>query len=323
MAQGRIYIIMNRVNYRHIISEAWEFTKKSKQLMWWYTFVPAIVTTLVGILYLIYQFFAFKRSPLFDNAEKSFLTEVLGTTYSFFSKNSEMLIPSIIVIAIILICYALLPTLFQGALIQTTAKRHEGHNVSLGQGISYGLMSFLPLLEYHLAIKTFSIFSILTESGFILRNLGWGAATTLLPIFIIVAVIGFILSLLFTYSEFFIVLKRKSVLHAMGRSAKLVILSWQHTFLIGILMLLIGVRIIINIAAVLLVPALLFLSAGLIATVTLSTIGIGIGMIISVIGLFVASYFTGILNVFANTVWTFTFLSLMQQPHIKEIMGEE
>lgn len=314
--------IMEEMNYRHIIAEAWEFTKDNKRLMWWYAFAPAVVTTLVGVLYVVYQFFAFKRSPLFDNAEHSFLTDVISTTVNFFSAHGEMVIPSIIVMVIVLICYALLPTLCQGALIQIIARSRDGNHVPASHGISYGLIAFLPLLEYHLAIKTFSIFSILTEAGFVLRNLGPGAIAALLPILIVALVIGFLLSLVFTYSEYFIVLKRKPVLASMGRSTKLVVLSWQHTFLIGILMLIIGVRILINIAAVLFVPAILFFTAGFVATTTLTTLGITIGIIVSAIGLFIASYFTGILNVFANTVWTFTFLSLIEQPHVKEVMNE-
>ena len=154
-----------------------------------------------------------------------------------------------------------------------------------------------------------------------MRNLGPGAFETLLPVFIAALVIGFILMLLFTYSEFFIVLDRKPVLAAMGRSAKLVILSWQHTFLIAILMLIIGLRIIINIIAVLLVPALMLFSAGFLASATLTNIGIYIGIALSFVALFVASYFTGILNVFANAVWTFTFLELMQEKTTQEVMS--
>ena len=161
-----------------------------------------------------------------------------------------------------------------------------------------------------------------TEAGFAARNLGTGAMNFLLPIFILAAIIGLVLTLLFTYSEFFIVLEKKSVLRAMGRSAKLVILSWKHTFLIVILMAIIGLRIIINILAVLLVPALIFLAAGLLATLALAKIGILIGVIFGLVGLFVASYFTGILHVFAAAVWTFTFLELMEEPRTQEAMGK-
>lgn len=310
------------MNSRHVIANAWQFTRENPKLMWWYSFIPSLLTTLIGILYLFYQFFSFKRSPLFDDAEKSFLTEIIGMTLGFLGKHGNLLVPAIITVAIILLLYALLPTLAQGALIQTIAKKRSGETLSIGRGLSLGLLAFLPLLEYHLLVKSFSIISLFTEAAFVLRNLGPGALKTLLPVFIMAVIIGLILTLLFTYSEFFIVLDKKPVLKAMGRSAKLVVLSWQHTLLIAILMLIIALRIIINILAVLLVPALLFFSAGFLATVTLTKIGIAIGVAVSLIGLFVATYFTGILNLFANTVWTFTFLELVSEKETKEVMAE-
>ena len=310
------------MNSRHIIAEAWDFTRNNKKLMWWYSFLPSLLTTLIGILYLTYQYFSFKRSPLFENAPHSFLTEVITATLGFLNQHGGWWIPSIITVIVILILYALLPTLLQGALIQIIARKRKGEDVQRGEGLSLGLLVFLPLLEYHLAVKSFSIISLFTEAGFILRNLGPGAIAILLPVFIAAVIIGLILTLLFTYSEFFIVLDKRPVLRAMGRSAKLVVLSWQHTFLIAILMLIIGLRVIINIVAVMLVPALLFFAAGLLATFTLTTVGIAIGIVLSLIGLFVASYFTGILNVFANAVWTFTYLELMHQKNTHEFFSE-
>lgn len=310
------------MNAKHIIAEAWYFTRDNKKLMWWFAFVPALLGTLVGILYMLYQFFSFKRSPLFDDAEKSFLSEVLTAVFDFMSNHSNLWLPAIIIVIIVGILYLLLPTLTQGSLIQMISRMRKGEHIKISRGISLGFLVFLPLFEYHLLLKSFSIISLLTEAAFVLRNLGPGAMETLLPVFILAIIIGIILMLLFTYSEFFVVLDKKNVLRSMGRSAKLVILSWQHTFLIAILMLLIGIRILINIFAVLLVPTLLILSAGFLATISMTTLGIIIGTIISIIGLFVASYFSGILHVFSTAVWTFTFLELMEEKQTMEFMGE-
>lgn len=310
------------MNSRQIIADAWHFTGENKKLMWWYAFVPAVLGTLIGILYLTYQFFAFKKSKIFDNAEHGFLTDVLTAIVNFFKNNGDLLVPAIIVAVIVLVLYLLLPTLCQGGLMQIIAKKYKGEHVRTSAGISLGLLSFLPLLEYNLLIKSFSLFSLLTEAAFIWRNLGTGPFEALLPIFIIAAIVFLVLTLVFTYSEFFLVLDRVSVLRSMGRSAKLVILSWQHTFLIGILMLIISLRVIINIIAVLLVPALLFISGGILATIALpASIGYMIAIIISAAGLLIASYFSAIISVFATAVWTFTFVELMHEKDTKELMG--
>ncbi len=308
------------MNSKQIIADAWEFTRENKRIMWWYSFLPSLINTLVGIIYMTYQFFAFKRSPLFDNADQSFLVEMFGSVYNFLNKHQSLWIPTIVTVVVVLVLYTLLPTLCQGAIIKLTAKKRAGEHPGIAIGMSYGLLAFLPLLEYHLLIKTFSLFSVFTEAGFIARNLGAGFFNVLIPIFILLLVVGFFLNLLFTYSEFFIVLEKKPVLTAMGQSAKLVVSSWKHTFIIGLLMLIIGLRVIINIIAVMLVPALLFLSAGIFATITLKTMGIVISGVLSVLGLYLAAYMSGILNIFANAVWTFTFMSLREEKDIKEII---
>lgn len=307
-------------DYRQTIHDAWIFTRENKKLMLWFSFLPSLLTTLVGIFYLAYQFMAFKRSPLFENAEQSFLHEFINLLVNFFKDHESLLIPAVIATAIVVVFYLLLPTFCQGGLIQIIARKRKGEKVRTIEGISFGLLAFLPLFEYHLLIKGFSLFGVLTETGFAIRNLGPNSIKLLLPIFGIIAIIGIVLALLFTYTEFFIVIERKKVLQSMGKSCALVILSWQHTFLLGILMLIIGLRVILNLVAILLVPALIIFSAGFLATITLAKIGIAIGIVIGVVALIFAAYFNGILNMFANTVWTFTFLELRKQKRTQEML---
>lgn len=288
--------------------------------MWWYAFLPSLLATVVGIISITYQFFAFKRSPLFDDAPKSFLMEVIETGGSFFSQHQSWIFPSIIGALVIGAVYLLLPTICQGALIQLSARMRSGQHAAVAKGISLGLIVFLPLFAYHLIVNTFSFLFLFKMGGLFIRNLP-SALELLMPVIIFLLIVGFILSLLFTYSEFFIVLEKKPVLASMGLSAKLVIMSWQHTFLIGILMAIIGVRVVINVVAVMLVPALLFFSAGLLATITHTAVGFIIGGALSAVALFFASYVNGILNVFANSVWTFTFMELRQKKEIAEVVA--
>lgn len=321
MHSGTIFDVeLGEFSYRNIIRDAWTFTRENKRLMMWYSFLPSLLTTLVGILYLSYQFFAFKRSALFENAEESFLHELSRRILEFFTDHKPFILPAIIVTVVVVVLYLLLPTLCQGGLIRIIARMRKHEHVRIIDGVSFGILVFLPLLEYHLAIRSFSVFAVLTEGSFVIRNLGADGLRLLMPFFIIFSIVALILSLLFTYSEFFIVLEKKGVLSSIGNSCKLVILNWQHTFLIGILMLIIGLRVIINVIAILLVPALVILSAGLIATVTLAAIGIIIAGLIGLIALLFASYFNAILNMFANTVWTFTFLALREEKRTEEFI---
>lgn len=291
--------------------------------MWWYAFVPAILSTLISVSYILYQYFAFKYSPLFEGKKHSFLYEITNNTYQFLKTNNEYMIPALLGLLALTLLYLFLPTLCQGALIQLLSHARQGKPMPAIEGVSMGIISFLPLFEYNLIIRTFSLFAIATEAAFVLRNLGPGALGTLLPFFLLAGIITFALTLLFTYSEFFIVLKRQNFVKSMVHSAKLVIVSWQHTFIIGILMILIGIRVIINILVVLIVPLLLFISLGVFAAFALAqNIALILGIILTIAALLVASYFSAIIHVFSNAVWTFTFLSLIESDRAKEFLTD-
>ncbi len=304
------------MHYRQIIVESWKYTQSNKKLIIWFGFVSSLLTTTVGVGYLAYQFFAFKNSYLFTKDEHSFLGEVVGFIVDFAKTHLSWTVPMIVLTAIFAVSYFLYPTLAKAGAIQTIARNKNGQKAGVGTGLKYGMMSFLPLLEYHILIKAFAFFSILTEMFFALRNLQPGIFKILLPIFIILIVLGFILTLLFTYADFYIVIDHEPVFTSMKKSAKLVIMNWKHTFLISILMIIIGLRIVIQVIMVFLIPALIVLITGYLATVTLPVTGLIVGGAVGIVTLVLAAYLNGIVDIFSYTVWTYTFLDITQ---IKEI----
>lgn len=304
------------MSYKHIIQEAWLYTQQNKKLIYWYGFFPSIFTTAVGVMYLTYQFFAFKKSELFERSAHSFLSDVISFIFNYLNTHADQRIPLIIAAAIVGIIYMLLPTLTQAAAIQIIARHRNGQDVGVSDGIKYGLMSYLPLFEYHTFIKTFGLFSILFEAAFVLRNLGMEIFQALLPIFIIFMVIGFILTLLFTYADLYIIIDGEGVMSAVVKSAKIVILHWQKTFLISALMLIIGARIILQIILLILVPGLVLIATAYFATVSLAQIGIIVGLVLAIVALFFAAYLGGVVDVFSYAVWTYTFLELTSEKEL-------
>ena len=103
---------------------------------------------------------------------------------------------------------------------------------------------------------------------------------------------------------------------SVGSSIKLVILNWTHTFLVTVLMLIIGVRIIIQLIIVLAIPAIILFFGGYLATTMLAGAGYVVAAILGFIALVFATYLSGIIEVFSNTVWTFTFLELTESGEI-------
>jgi len=296
------------MNYKERIFEAWQFTQSNKKMIRWYAFLPALLSTIVGIGYVTYQILAFKSSPLFDNASQSFAYTLVSTILNFIRNNFELTIPIIIIGIILTLLYFLLPVLLEASMIQVITRRRHGQKISLPEGIKYGILGFLPLLEYFLLMGTFSFISISTEAAFILRNLGPDVFKTLLPIIGIIIGVSFILHILFTFAQYYIIIDEIGVTNSIIKSCTLVILNLQQTFMLVILMLIIAVRILIQIILVIIIPALVVVGLAYYASVSLPEYGLIILSVLSGLFLLFASYLAAVVHVFSVAVWTYTFL---------------
>jgi len=308
------------INYKQIVAEAWQFTQENRKLVIWYGALPAFFGTVVGIGYLIYQYYAFLSSQLFQNWNKSFTYLVFATILDFLQAHRGIILPLLIAAVILVVCYFFIPVIFEGGLIQLVARRRNGQNIPARKGISFGLMYFLPLFEYTLffqIVSGTSVFSVLFTS---LRNFGWQVFPLVMPIFIVAAVAVFLVAIFLTYSEFYIVIDEEKVFTSIAKSFNLVVRNLEETLLLTILMLLIGVRIIIQLFFVLLIPVVVVGVVYLMALANLPNWGLVIGGTLGIAGLLTASYLNGIIHVFSISVWTFTFLQLTTEikPHARD-----
>jgi len=216
-----------------------------------------------------------------------------------------------------LIINFLFPTWAKAGAIQAIARRKNGQPSSVGIGFKNGILSLLPLIEYHILVKTFSFFSIIFEMSLVYRNFGETFIFKMLfPVLIIFLFVSLLLTLLFTFADFFIVVDGEGVFDSMKKSGKLVIQHLKHTFLITMLMVLIGLRIVVQAIIVFLIPSLIILISGYIATISLPITGFITGLILGVITLLLAAYVNGIVDVFSYTVWTYTFLELSSEEEV-------
>lgn len=311
------------INSRSVIKEAWRFTLQNKRLVFWYGLIPSIFSILGGIAIWGYQFFALKRSPLWEDAETSFLYELLRRIFDLADRYSDMLAPGIVGVIIFAIGYFLLPTLLQGGLIQLIARIRNGQEVKLIDGLGYGFLVFLPLIEYNALTGTLSWSGMFVEATFVLRNFGTEVFRLIVPVFIVATVVGFVMAFLFTYTQFYLVIDRKGVFAAIGNSVRLVVLHWQQTLLMLILMLLIGVRIVVNVLFVLAVPIVIVALAEYFFSLAMVKVAIVVGSALGLVALYFSAWFSGILEVFSNAVWTFTFLELTSEKELpkRELEG--
>lgn len=298
------------MNYRAIIKEAWSITQENKKVIWWFAFIPAVISSLVSILYMAYQFAAFWTSEYFREDAEASITEIgFGVARDLFEYSPGLFVFLLVIAAIVGLAYLFLPVFTQGALIQLMAHLRKGIDVSIPQGLSFGFNRFLQLFEYSAFIKTFSFIAIASYGAFFLRSLGPNGFMLLGMALGFALIVGIFLTLLFTYAEFYIVIDKEGVFPSIIKSSSLVVQQWHHTLFMFMLMLIISLRIIFNIVVALLVP-LLVMGPILLFASSFKLLGIIIGALIGLVALYAASYFMGVFNVFATGVWTFTFLEL-------------
>lgn len=301
--------------YKRIIQEAWQFTQAHKRLVKWYAFFPAILTTVAGIVFIVYQYMSFVTSDvLFEEHRESFLYRIMSVYAGLFDTSTKLGVTVTILLVIAVIMYLFIPVFCQGALIQLIARHRNGEIVKVRNGVSHGLLNFLPLFEYSVILRSFTLTSIFGEGAFILRNFGWGWFEALIVPLILMVCVSLLLTLFFTYSEYFMVIDKKKVFSSMKASTLLVIKHWQHTFLILILMVIIGLRILVNVLIVLIIPGVII---GIVAIFVYSTalmkLGVIVGGLVGLFALYAASYFNAILDVWAKTIWVYLFLELTTQ----------
>jgi hypothetical protein len=304
------------MNYRQIIGEAWGFTQENKKLIVGYAFVPSLLGTVVGAGYLIYQFYSFKSSPLFENWSESFSTVALKEIFDILRQNIGSGVLLTVVAIILALMYFFLPPITDGAMIQLIARKKSGQDVRMRDGLKYGLNYFLPLFSYSLANRTFNIISIFWEAAFVLRNLGPDTFEALLPVLIPLIIISLLFMFMFTFSEYYIVIDDNHMGQSMAKSSVLVFKHWGKAFMVSLLMFIIGIRILLQVVFVLLVPLAVLLGFFYFAASTLPDIGIWIGGGLGIAALLFASYLGAIVHVFTTTVWVFSFLDLTTTPEI-------
>ncbi len=313
------------MNYRQIIGEAWAFTQENKKMIVWYAFIPSILTTIVGVLYLLYQFYALKSSVLFENWSESFSVLAVKAVLNVVKDHVDSFVPLFIALAVLALMYFFLPPLSDGAMIQLIARKKNGQDIRIKDGLRYGFMSFLPLFEYSLIARSFDIVVLVFEAVFVLRNLGVGVFELLLPVVIVGLIVSLIFTLIFVFTQYYIVIDGNHIKESMAKSAVLVIKHWDTAIMVSILMIVIALRILLQIVFVLLVPVGIMIFLYFIAASSIPLAGLIIGGIITFIALIFASYMGAIVHVFTSSVWVFTFLQLTNTPetHAREKAEEK
>jgi hypothetical protein len=305
---------------RDIVRKAWQITQVHLKKLIWYGAVPAFFGVIVSSVYLAYQYNAFKTSPVLSGATEHDVLGTAKTLWGVVSSHATLSIVLLVVSIFFFVGYVIIPPMFRGALINAVMriKNYEPIEGSMEAGVRH----FFPMFEFALLVGAFSITTLFTESSFILRWWGENVFFIALPILLFIAMVGFIISFLFTYAEYYIILEDKGLLKSIMDSAILVISNLRKTFLIFVLIILISARIIVNVVLILIIPMLVVIFGSYFSSLFWGVIGFILIGIIGLAILCVSSYLFGLFHVFTTSVWVLTFSYLARKGH-PEIRDED
>ncbi|OGC81989.1 MAG: hypothetical protein A2788_01540 [Candidatus Abawacabacteria bacterium RIFCSPHIGHO2_01_FULL_46_8] len=291
---------------RGIVREAWQITAKNRVL---HTFgvIAATLTLLVGLVYML-----FRIEYFFPHLVPGLSFFSLENLFYYLTYYPSLTLAFLGLAAIVFLAYLTLPVWCEAALIATIARIREGQakDYSFGRASSFGLQSFLPLFEFEALTVVFDITRSFTILLLIWRYFGPTLLWQSTPLIIFILLVIFLISIALIYSRYNIVLHHGEVFKSIIKSLTLVTFYLGETMILLALVLLIGIRTIINFVLVFAVPvgfvALLSYLVQSLALWLSLLIAIGVGLVVFIFVVRIAAA----LQIFVTAVWTIAFLEL-------------
>ena len=295
------------MSHVEIFKKAWELAtlRKYKKLLW-YGFVPAFFTTVLSSVSYSFRGYQYWLELVEGGDIKMTILSFFQGTWAFLTANPTLLIALILIGILFAACYMLLPVFCHGGLVRLILDILQQKDIKYRVGFVYGSKYFLPLFEYKTLFQPFrTTWPIITYSAIHIFS------PELLPIMIyplaIWLVISLIASVLFVFSEYFIVLEDMPILAAIGKSISTVFLNLEQVLYIILLLLLIGGRVILNTLIIFGIPALIVIVAGFFASSVVATIAMVAAVALGLILLGVLCYINAIITVFITAAWELIF----------------
>lgn len=295
---------------RDIIAEAWHITITERQLRMW-GFLRTFFVLLLDLKLFGYQMY-FLYSHISGHE-----VGLLDDWILLYEHAPMWLFVTVLVLFFLLLFIELfLPSLCDGAIIGLAAKARNKEKME--GGFILGLYNYFPILTLHEVFVFSGVSIFITASSLILRYTE-GLKFPLLIIAVILWIISSILRFFASFSEEGVVINKLGVFEAAGRSIKLTVSYLGHVVFLFLLMVVIGIRVIINAVVIVLLPSILF-SLGTVLTWFLAPgIAWGIIAVIGLIMVFVLAYGLTYLNVFRQTVWTIMYMEMNKQKDLDAI----
>ncbi|MBI3332234.1 hypothetical protein HYZ99_04770 [Candidatus Peregrinibacteria bacterium] len=297
---------------REIIAAAWAITTKEKSLRRW-AFTSSFLETLLSVKLLSYQLY-FVYEYLYRGGEAGFF----DIEMALYNRLPFWLFLTIITIFILMVVIELfMPHLCLGAIIGLAAKSYRKEEVK--GGLVLGLYNFFPIFAIHEFLILSSLATVITAISLIIRYIDPALKAWSIGAVIFLFFVANTLKFFFSFAEEAVVIRKQGIFEAIGKSFKLIVSHLSHIMFLLILLFVITLRIIFNVAVVIVVPALV-IGIAFLLTMFLPTVwSYGIAAVLGVILIFIASYFFAYLHAFKQTVWTLTYMELSSRKELDVI----
>ncbi|UPA22333.1 hypothetical protein K8942_04765 [Candidatus Peribacteria bacterium] len=298
---------------REIIAEAWAITTKERPIRRW-AFTSSFFETLLDVKLLVYQvYFAYEH--FYGSGDAGFFDiEIL----IYQSLPFGVFLAFMIFFILLIVVEIFLPHLCTGAIIGLAAKSYRKEDVK--GGLVLGLYNFFAIFGIHEFLVLAGVSTVVTASSLILRYVEAPLSYWSISILLFFFVLSNVLRFFFSFANQAAVLQKMNIFEAMGKSFKLIVSHLSHVMFLLLLLFVITIRIVLNIAMLILIPGIIvaigYLLALFISPIVSYTIAgiVGVGLVIA------ASYFFAYLQAFKHTVWTITYLELIKQKDLDEIL---
>lgn len=298
---------------REIIAAAWSITTKEGSVRRW-AFTSSLFETLLSVKLLVYQAY-FGYEHFFGSGNAGFF-DIEVAMYE--AMPFGIFLTIMILFVLLLVVELFIPHLCTGSIIGLAAKSYRKEEVK--GGLVLGIYNFFPIFGIHEFLVLSSASMTVTVTSLILRYVEGGLKWWSIGLLLILFATSNVLRFFFSFANQAVVIQRINIFEAMGKSFKLIVSHIGHIMFLLLLLFVISVRVALNVAMVILIPAIVVTIGYLLTLIVSPVLSYTIAGIVGVALVIGASYFFAYLHAFKHTVWTITYLELIKKGELDVIL---
>ena len=206
--------------------------------------ITTFVHSLLFILYSLYVAFSLTA----ETRDPDGLMSLLSSYLDILAPSSEAIVVYVLIAIVLLICYALLPPIWDAAMIDYIDTSQKSTTLSFGKWFT----KFVPMFEYN---GTIAFMNLITPTFALSRMIVYDSLNILTGTLLVMRYICALLAMfLLPYTKYFITLHDMSYFEAMRQSMKLAAMHFGTTMKFVTINILLYIRFAINIVIVIGIP---------------------------------------------------------------------